>query len=150
VTWSDQEKINQFSRLNTRQTEAQYQLEVTREEKEQIDEVYEEVEMLELNESDEEEEDDDDLDEGDGDKDSEEKKKGSTVEGAQGGRTLPFKIGDAFVYVTLEKGMKLLEQEKERLEKEMQRWEEQVSICETGMKSLKVELYAKFGSNISE
>lgn len=155
VTWTDQEKINQFSRLNTRQTEAESQLEQLRQEKEQCDEVYEELEMLELNEGVDDEDLDDDHDE-DKDNDEEEelpegKKKTKEDEtGFTAGRSLPFKIGDAFVYVTLEKGIKLLDQEKERLEAEIVEQERQISECEKGMKSLKVELYAKFGSNISE
>ncbi|UZJ54272.1 hypothetical protein CBS101457_003592 [Exobasidium rhododendri] len=145
VTWTDQEKINEFSRLNTRQSEAQYQLESKREEKEQVDEVYEELEMLELNEDDDDDDDDeeDDLDvdnlKGTSDKESK----------AQGGRSFPFKVGDAFVYVTLEKGISLLDEERSRLKEEIDEWEKQVDECETGMKALKVELYAKFGSNIN-
>lgn len=142
MTWADQEKINQFSRLNTRQTEAQSQLEARREEKEQVDEVYEELEMLELNEGvDEEDLDEDD----DGGVDAK-----NSLGATQGGRTLPFKIGDAFVYVTLERGIKLLDDERERLRGEIGEWDKQVGECESGMKALKVHLYAKFGSNISE
>jgi prefoldin subunit 4 len=147
VTWSDQEKINEFSRLNTRQTEAQYQLDSKREEKEQVDEVYEELEMLELN-GDDDDDDDDDL----GDLSGDEGNKGTsgTETGVRGGRSLPFRIGDAFVYVTLEKAVGLLDEERKRLNGEIEEWEKQVHVCDTGMKALKVELYAKFGSNISE
>jgi prefoldin subunit 4 len=143
VTWTDQEKINQFSRLNTRQTEAEQLLESKRQEKEQVDEVYEEIELLELNE------DDDDLDVDEDDETVAEDKIKSD-EKIAGGRSLPFKIGDAFVYVTLEKGVKLLDQERIRLEKEIAQYEEEIAQCEKGMKGLKVDLYAKFGSNISE
>jgi len=151
VTWTDQEKINQFSRLNTRQTEAEGQLKLKRQEKEQIDEVYEEIEMLELNADDDE----DDLDssegveEDEGDQSGEKKKHGDSIK-VVAGRSLPFKIGDAFVYVTLEKGIKLLDQERQRLEDEIAVYEKEISACEQGMKGLKVDLYAKFGSNISE
>lgn len=149
MTWTDQEKINQFSRLNTRQTEAESQLELLRQEKEQCDEVYEELEMLELNEG---ADDEDLLDDDDDDDDLEEEKskKNANEAGMTAGRSLPFKIGDAFVYVTLERGIKLLEQEKERLEAEIVEQEKQISECEKGMKTLKVDLYAKFGSNISK
>lgn len=149
VTWTDQEKINQFSRLNTRQTEAEGQLESKRQEKEQIDEVYEEIEMLELNEDDDEDDlDSDGLGDEDGEGKSGKKKQGDSTK-VVAGRSLPFKIGDAFVYVTLEKGIKLLDQERQRLEGEIAAYEKEISACEEGMKGLKVDLYAKFGSNIS-
>lgn len=147
VTWTDQEKINQFSRLNTRQTEAESQLELLRREKEQCDEVYEELEMLELSEDVDEEE---DLDDDDDDLKEEKCKKTLNETGIIAGRSLPFKIGDAFVYVTLERGIRLLDEEKERLEAEIAEQEKHIFECEKGMKGLKVDLYAKFGNNISE
>lgn len=145
MTWADQEKINQFSRLNTRQSDAQFELEQEREEREQLDEVAEELEMLELNEGIDDEDLDGDVEEGD-----DVEKRHEISSGPIGGRSLPFKIGDAFVYVTLSKAIELLDIEKTAKDARIKEIQDIIADCEKEMKVLKVDLYAKFGSNISK
>ncbi|PWN32638.1 putative GIM3-Gim complex component [Meira miltonrushii] len=142
VSWADQQKINQFSRLNNRQTEALAELEAIRTEKEQVDEVFEEVQLLEMSEGFE-----DDL--GTSDDEDAEKEKSTKTTGGVKSNLIPFKIGDAFAHVTFEKATELLEKEQKRLQAEIERLETQSQLGEDEMKKLKVDLYAKFGSNIN-
>lgn len=114
VSWSDQQSINAFSRLNNQLTDAEGALRVKETEKEGLDEIAEEIELV-----DEEEE-------------------------------VMYRVGDAFVYVKQERAIEMLKRDGERLEEEMDKLRKQASECEEGMKKLKVGLYAKFGSNISE
>lgn len=145
----DQQRINEFSRLNARQTEAEGRLEALRTEKEQVDEVLEEVQMLEMSgDLDAEDLDGDEDDKGYKDSDGVDKDQGATGLGGAAGK-LPFKVGDAFVYVTLERATEMLEAEQKRLDAETDEAEAKVRTCEETMKKLKVDLYAKFGNNIS-
>lgn len=151
VSWTDQQKINEFSRLNQRQTDAQAELDALRTEKEQVDEVYEEVQLLELSEDFDDDLGGDESDDDDGHLD-EDRESGKKNDGAATvkGNMIPFKIGDAFAHVPLERATGLLEQEQSRLDREIEAAQDRVRTCEEGMKKLKVDLYAKFGSNISE
>lgn len=126
--------------MNNLQTDTQFRLETLRSEKEQVDEVLEEVQLLELSE---------DFDEDLGGSD-EEQITGDSTPPTSGAQHLPFKIGDAFVYVTLEKGVKLLEAEQTRIDKEIEEFQQNSKQWDDAMKKLKVELYAKFGNNISK
>jgi prefoldin subunit 4 len=128
--------------LNNRQTEALAELEAIRTEKEQVDEIFEEIQLLEMSEGFE-----DDLGTSDDDGEEEDKSKGKS--GVKS-NLIPFKIGDAFAHVTFEKAIELLEKEQNRLQSEIERLETQSQSGEDEMKKLKVDLYAKFGSNISK
>lgn len=143
VSWADQQKINQFSRLNNRQTEALVELEAIQREKEQVDEVFEEIQLLEMSEGFE-----DDL--GTSDDDEDDEKDEQKRSGGIKSNLIPFKIGDAFAHVSLEKATELLEKEQNRLTEEITRLQAQSQSGEEEMKKLKLDLYAKFGSNISK
>lgn len=119
------------------------ELEAIRAEKEQVDEVFEEVQLLEMSEGFE-----DDL--GTSDDDDEDVEEKSSGTGGVKSNLIPFKIGDAFAHVTFEKAIELLEKEQQRLQAEIERLETQSQSGEEEMKKLKVDLYAKFGSNISK
>lgn len=114
VSWADQQSINSFSRLNNLLTDAEATLRAKETEKEGLDEIAEEIELV-----DEDEE-------------------------------VMYRVGDAFVYVKQERAIEMLKKDGEKLEEEIEKLRKQASECEEGMKKLKVGLYAKFGSNISE
>lgn len=61
-----------------------------------------------------------------------------------------YKLGDSFVHVKQSRALEMLEKDGEKAESEVRRCREQARECEEGMEKLKVGLYAKFGSNISE
>lgn len=128
--------------MNQKQSEIQDELEALRTEKEQIDEVFEEVQLMEMSE---------DFDDGLGGSDEEDDGTQATDAGkGQAANVIPFKIGDAFLHVTLEQATELLEKEQKRLDEAIAAAEEEVDRCDGEMKKLKVDLYAKFGSNISK
>ena len=118
------------------------ELEAIRTEKEQVDEIFEEVQLLEMSEGFE-----DDLGTSDDEDNLDDK---SSRAGGVKSTLIPFKIGDAFAHVTFEKAIELLEKEQKRLQAEIERLETQSQSGEDEMKKLKVDLYAKFGSNISK
>jgi len=60
-----------------------------------------------------------------------------------------YKVGEAFVHMPHARAMERLEKDQDTLTQETARLVGAVEECETGMKALKVTLYAKFGSAIN-
>jgi hypothetical protein len=61
-----------------------------------------------------------------------------------------YKIADSFISLPQPRVLSLLEKETSRLDEEIEALKSRVDECEEEMKKLKVVLYGKFGSNISE
>lgn len=66
--------------------------------------------------------------------------------------SVAYKVGGSagFVQVKQPTAIELIEKDKDEIEKEIEKLEAEADACNEGMKKLKVELYAKFGNNISE
>ncbi|KAF8476824.1 Prefoldin subunit-domain-containing protein [Kalaharituber pfeilii] len=62
---------------------------------------------------------------------------------------VPYRVGDAFVYVKAEEARGMLEKEVETVEGEIREVEEKVGKGKEKMEELKVGLYAKFGKAIN-
>lgn len=60
-----------------------------------------------------------------------------------------YRIGEAFLHVSLAKAQKLLIRDQEALDAEMEKVRDSAEECEKTMKDLKVTLYAKFGKAIN-
>lgn len=60
-----------------------------------------------------------------------------------------YKIGEVFVNLKGESTEKLLEAAKENLKKELEQLDTQCKAHQQILKDLKVQLYAKFGTNIN-
>ncbi|KAI3613533.1 hypothetical protein CBS9595_004366 [Malassezia furfur] len=59
------------------------------------------------------------------------------------------RVGEAYISMLQEEALAQLEQDTKEADDELERLQRVMDECETGMKELKVKLYAKFGSNIS-
>ncbi|WFC95460.1 hypothetical protein MBRA1_002108 [Malassezia brasiliensis] len=73
---------------------------------------------------------------------------GMELELLDGDRVL-YKVGEAYISMLQEEALAQLEQDTKEADDELERLQRVMDECETGMKELKVKLYAKFGSNIS-
>ncbi|WFD43694.1 hypothetical protein MPSI1_002358 [Malassezia psittaci] len=60
-----------------------------------------------------------------------------------------YKVGEAYIAMEQQEALMQLEQDTKQADQQLDKLQEVMEECETGMKQLKVELYAKFGSNIS-
>ncbi|WFC99925.1 hypothetical protein MYAM1_002671 [Malassezia yamatoensis] len=60
-----------------------------------------------------------------------------------------YKVGEAYISMEQQEALMQLEQDTKQADQQLERLQGVMEECETGMKQLKVELYAKFGSNIS-
>ncbi|KAI3623846.1 hypothetical protein CBS14141_003545 [Malassezia furfur] len=58
-------------------------------------------------------------------------------------------LGEAYISMLQEEALAQLEQDTKEADDELERLQRVMDECETGMKELKVKLYAKFGSNIN-
>ncbi|XP_071038181.1 prefoldin subunit 4 [Parasteatoda tepidariorum] len=61
----------------------------------------------------------------------------------------PFRIGDVFVFVTMDQAQEMLADKKESISEEAKVLKEQQESIKQTMSDLKVQLYAKFGNNIN-
>ncbi|KAM9828678.1 prefoldin subunit 4 [Syngnathus typhle] len=62
---------------------------------------------------------------------------------------IPYQIGDVFISHTQEESQEMLEAAKEALKQEVKELDERVSTIQQLLLDLKVQLYAKFGTNIN-
>ncbi|XP_028667755.1 prefoldin subunit 4 [Erpetoichthys calabaricus] len=62
---------------------------------------------------------------------------------------IPYQIGDVFISHSQEETQEMLEAAKETLKEEIRDLEEKVGSIQQVLSDLKVQLYAKFGSNIN-
>ncbi|KAI1364818.1 Prefoldin subunit-domain-containing protein [Xylaria arbuscula] len=63
--------------------------------------------------------------------------------------SVPYKIGDTFFHLLLEKAQKMLASSTERIEEEVSELEDKIGTTKDEMQQLKVELYARFGRSIN-
>ncbi|TFK23285.1 Prefoldin, subunit 4 [Coprinopsis marcescibilis] len=60
-----------------------------------------------------------------------------------------YRVGDTFVHLPQPRALKRLEQDQEKISKQVEELSSQADNCEIQMKELKVQLYAKFGKAIN-
>ncbi|KAI8321157.1 Prefoldin, subunit 4 [Martensiomyces pterosporus] len=113
VTWEDQRRINQFSKLNSRLEHLEDEYKAQKTEKEYLDDLAMEIELL-----------DDD-------------------------EPVPYKIGDAFVLMSLEDAQDRVEKDKSGIDARVDELDSQISAITSEMGDLKKALYAKFGRAIN-
>ncbi|KAG6919364.1 hypothetical protein DXG01_006913 [Tephrocybe rancida] len=113
VTWEDQQRINSFSKLNTRMRNLEEKLEELRQEKEALDDLSTELELADEDEA------------------------------------VLYKVGEAFLHIPLPRAQKRLEKDQSVLDARISALSTSSEDCDTQMKALKVQLYAKFGSAIN-
>ncbi|ODV63338.1 tubulin-binding prefolding complex subunit GIM3 ASCRUDRAFT_67452 [Ascoidea rubescens DSM 1968] len=150
VLWEDQQKINEFSTLIQKKDILTIDLKDCRQEKEYLDDVSTELDMMELENDDfddllsDDDDDDDDDDDLNDDSDNKEKKKDVSED-----KKIQYKIGDAFIFMSLEETKTRLEKDNKILENKIIKFEENIDKINERLTSLKSQLYAKFGSNIN-
>ncbi|KFM75458.1 Prefoldin subunit 4, partial [Stegodyphus mimosarum] len=62
---------------------------------------------------------------------------------------IPFRVGDIFTYVSTDEAQQMIEAKKDEIAKEINLLRDQRESIKQVMSDLKVQLYAKFGSNIN-
>ncbi|KJZ80215.1 hypothetical protein HIM_00065 [Hirsutella minnesotensis 3608] len=60
-----------------------------------------------------------------------------------------YKIGDAFFHISLEQAQEMLEEATTNIDKEVTELEDKSASVQEEMRSLKIELYARFGKQIN-
>ncbi|KAJ1816799.1 hypothetical protein LPJ56_004213, partial [Coemansia sp. RSA 2599] len=113
VSWEDQSRINQFSKLNTRLDRLEDEYKAQKTEKEYLDDLAMEIELLDEDEP------------------------------------VIYKIGDAFVKITMEEAQARLEKAKEDIDSCVDDLDNQITEISAEMEELKKKLYAKFGQAIN-
>lgn len=113
VNWEDQQRINTFSKTNTRFQNLQEELEVAKKEKEALDDITTELEL------------------------------------ADEDQPVLYRVGEAFVHLPLDQAQKRLAADAEVVEAEVARLQDALDMCQSTMKELKLQLYAKFGTSIN-
>ncbi|KAL8743691.1 MAG: hypothetical protein Q9190_003978 [Brigantiaea leucoxantha] len=113
VRREDQDKINKFSTLHQRETLLEEELKGKAKEKEDLDEVSNELILVDEDEK------------------------------------VPYKIGDAFIMLTLPEVQELLASSTERIEKLVSATQMKLDGIREEMGKLKVDLYARFGKSIN-
>ncbi|KAJ1987565.1 hypothetical protein GGI25_005679 [Coemansia spiralis] len=113
VTWEDQQRINTFSKLNTRLESLEDEYKKQKTEKEYLDDLAMEIELL-----------DDE-------------------------QPVPYKIGDAFVMLPLEKAQNRVEKEKDAIDAVVEDLDSQIAGISAEMEELKKALYSRFGKAIN-
>lgn len=111
VNWEDQQRINTFSKTNTRFQNLQEELEVAKKEKEALDDITTELEL------------------------------------ADEDQPVLYRVGEAFVHLPLDQAQKRLAADAEVVEAEVARLQDALDMCQSTMKELKLQLYAKFGTD---
>ncbi|KAG5639036.1 hypothetical protein H0H81_007649 [Sphagnurus paluster] len=130
VTWEDQQRINSFSKLNTRVRSLEEKLQELKQEKEALDDLSTELELA----------------------DEDQPVLCATI--------LPFilhnlmlsrryKVGEAFLHLPLPRALKRLEKDQATIDARITTLAASAEGCEVEMKELKVTLYAKFGRAIN-
>ncbi|GBB91563.1 hypothetical protein RclHR1_18930001 [Rhizophagus clarus] len=113
VTWEDQQKINSFSKLNTKYSDLEITFESKQQEKEYLNDLTEELELA----------DEDDR--------------------------IKYKIGEAFINISVEQAQQRIEKDKEILIQELEQLKNAMDHINEQMSQLKVHLYGKFGKAIN-
>ncbi|CCA68630.1 probable GIM3-Gim complex component [Serendipita indica DSM 11827] len=113
VNWEDQQRINTFSKTNTRFQNLQEELEVAKKEKEALEDITTELEL------------------------------------ADEDQPVLYRVGEAFVHLPLDQAQKRLAADAEVVEAEVARLQDALDMCQSTMKELKLQLYAKFGTSIN-
>lgn len=111
VNWEDQQRINTFSKTNTRFQNLQEELEVAKKEKEALEDITTELEL------------------------------------ADEDQPVLYRVGEAFVHLPLDQAQKRLAADAEVVEAEVARLQDALDMCQSTMKELKLQLYAKFGTS---
>lgn len=111
VNWEDQQRINTFSKTNTRFQNLQEELEVAKKEKEALEDITTELEL------------------------------------ADEDQPVLYRVGEAFVHLPLDQAQKRLAADAEVVEAEVARLQDALDMCQSTMKELKLQLYAKFGTD---
>ena len=62
---------------------------------------------------------------------------------------ISYRVGEVFFQLTLDSAQSMLDNAKKECLEKIQRLEEEMSMIEKVLKELKVELYARFGTNIN-
>ncbi|KAH9839147.1 Prefoldin subunit 4 [Rhodofomes roseus] len=132
VTWEDQQRINTFSKMNTRLRGIEAQMEELKQDKEALDDLAMELEL-----SDEDQ---------------------PVLYVSEHCRCLfnlmihclsRYKVGEAFLHLPHRRAMKQLERDQAQVDKQFSTLTNRAEECEKTMKELKVVLYAKFGRAIN-
>jgi len=113
VTWEDQQRINNFSKHNSRLSGLEETMEKKKADKEALDDIAMELELA----------DEDD--------------------------PVIYKVGDAFLHLSLPHAQKLLAADQKQIDAEMDSLTERIDECHRVMKELKIILYAKFKNSIN-
>lgn len=113
VLLEDQQKINQFSSYINQKDSLSEQLKSFQTEKEYIEDLALEIELLDEDEQ------------------------------------IQYKIGDAFVFVSVSKAVEKIESENEVLDGKIDDLSEKISEIDSQLALLKAHLYGKFGNNIN-
>ncbi|GAA5890790.1 hypothetical protein JCM6882_000665 [Rhodosporidiobolus microsporus] len=121
VTRDDQARINRFSRLNSRVDEVIEELDLLKKQREDLEEVEGDVELLEM-EVDEDDE--------------------------EGGKIM-YKLDSTFLHLPPSEVLEHLQASLGKIRGEVEALEKEKDECEEEMEGLKKELYAKFGTSIN-
>lgn len=113
VSWEDQQKINKFSSLINKRDDLQDVLKTYRDEKEYLDDLGLEIEMLDE------------------------------------GEKVQYKVGEAFLFLSVEQAVAKIEKSDEDLGAKISQTEETIEEIDDKLATLKKQLYAKFGGNIN-
>ncbi|GAA6006032.1 hypothetical protein JCM10207_007318 [Rhodosporidiobolus poonsookiae] len=121
----DQSRINRFSRLNARVDEVIDELDVLKKQREDLEEVEGEVELLEM----------DGL--------------GEDEDGERGEGKIMYKLDSTFVHLPPSEVLEHIQASLTKIRGEVEALEKERDGCEEEMEGLKKELYAKFGNSIN-
>lgn len=135
VSWEDQQKINKFSTLIQRKDLVSADLKQLETEKEYINDILQDVEMLELEDDDEDEEKEDENE--------------SPNKVSKEHTKIQYKIGDTFVFMGYEEATERANKDLSKLELQIDAKQKQLQAFNSELSSLKTLLYAKFGDNIN-
>ena len=113
VLWEDQQNINKFSSLISTKDELTAQLDKFKTEKDYLDDLSLEIELLDEDEK------------------------------------VQYKLGDVFVFITVEKALQRIESDNSTLSNKMESLESEIDSIDSQLNELKASLYSKFGKNIN-
>ncbi|KAH9176793.1 Prefoldin subunit 4 [Lactarius sanguifluus] len=130
VTWEDQQRINTFSKLNTRVRSLAEKMNNLKQEKEAFDDLAMELELA----------------------DEDQPVLYDRLHDVAACCLIlahSYKVGEAFLHLPHHRAMKRLERDQAQVDEEIAKLTGVVDQCEQDMKALKVELYGRFGSAIN-
>jgi prefoldin subunit 4 len=127
VSWEDQQNINAFSKLSATHSELEDLYADKKRELEDLDDLNTELELCDLEDESDDENDD----------------------AETGGAFVPYRIGDSFMNVRVGYARKRLEQDKQKLSREVILLKERMEQSVQEMSKLKQILYSRFGNAIN-